>query len=108
MTIHYTESNGEITLTNYKGSESDLILPSYIDGKRVTKISKDAFYSKGLTSVVLPENLVSIEAGTPNAANIGYIGAFADNKLTTLTIPSSMRYIGNHAFANNDISVLTY
>lgn len=102
----YTESNGEITLTNYKGSETEIILPSSIDGKSVTKISKDAFYNKGLTSVVLPENLVSIEAGTPNAANVGYMGAFADNNLTVLTIPSSVKYIGNHAFANNNISVL--
>jgi len=102
----YTEENGEITLTNYKGSESDILLPSYIDGKPVTKISKDAFYSKGLTSIVLPENLVSIEAGTSDAANVGYLGAFADNNITVLTIPSSVKYIGNHAFANNNISVL--
>ena len=40
----YTENqNGGITITDYLGSDTDVVIPSKIDGKTVTEIGWNAF-----------------------------------------------------------------
>ena len=84
-----------------------LVIPNYINGKAVTRITNNAFQNKGLVHVTLPETLLFIDSGTSADVQEGYIGAFADNQLTNVVIPSGVKYIGDSAFIKNNISSLT-
>ncbi len=94
-------------------SDSDLIIPSKIDGYTVTSIGFKAFYDckefrsvtlpdsitsldvfaffgcTGLTSIVLPDNVTSINEGALQNCT----------GLTNVTIPVSVTFISNWAFA---------
>lgn len=78
------KSNVEIS--KYK----NLVIPAQIDGIDVKKIANEAFKSKGLVSVTLPDGLTTIGNR-----------AFEDNKLTRIKIPGSVKTIGSLAFSNN-------
>ncbi|MCD7797490.1 MAG: leucine-rich repeat domain-containing protein [Clostridiales bacterium] len=41
----YTVSNGTAEITGYTGLETELTIPSTIDGYTVTSIGEDAFYN---------------------------------------------------------------
>ena len=97
--------NGSVKITSYTGDQdgiTDLIIPTYIGGYPVTVIDNAVFYNKGLTSVILPSTLTTIEDTNYGGVN-GYHGAFANNKLTKLVIPNSVTYIGTCAFLGNKI-----
>lgn len=53
-------SNGEIT--NYTGSETNVVVPVTIGNVAVTAIGDNAFDGKGLTSIVLPSSIEMIGA----------------------------------------------
>ena len=99
----YTVINSkEIKITEYdKNGGSEVIIPAFIDGLPVTTIASEAFNNKGLVAVTLPETLVTLESGTTS-----FIGAFSNNNLTELKLPTSLKIIGNNAFINNKIKVL--
>ncbi|MCT4507947.1 MAG: leucine-rich repeat protein [Tepidibacter sp.] len=79
-------SNGEIT--GYLGSETEIVIPSIIDGKKVTSIGTNAFKSKGITSVEIPDTVTTIGSG-----------AFSYCKsLTSVTIPKGVTKLGKGAF----------
>jgi len=93
-TVHSTD--GIIAYT-YNGSATDIILPADNDeGRSIKRIKDGLFKEKGLTSVVLPEKLVWIDA---------YL--FAENSLTEIEIPSSVKYIRDNAFRGNHIKTLS-
>lgn len=93
-------------LTGYHSDgPKDLIIPSYVDGLPVTTISNNAFQSKGLTSVILPETLTIIENGTWSDT-LGYTGAFNNNKIKELKLPSSLVQVGYASFHSNLIEKL--
>ena len=78
------------TTGSYKGGAASLNLPSSIDGKRVTRIAKCAFYAaKTLTSVVLPNSLLEIGDN-----------AFGSSGLTSVVIPDGVTSIGSRAFGS--------
>ena len=55
--------NDEITITNYTGSDTELIIPDTIEGKKVTSIGEKAFYlSKSIVSVTIPDSIKEIGA----------------------------------------------
>ena len=75
----------EMILVDYTGTETELVLPSYI-----TKINQDAFYhGRGLTSVTISDSVTSIGC----SAFRGCTG------LTSVTIPNSVTSIGDSAFS---------
>ncbi len=88
--------DGSATITKYKGTSKDVVIPQAIGGLAITKIDKLAFYNMQLTSVTIPYGVTSIGDN-----------AFRDNLLTSITIPSSVTSIGNIAFYHNQISTLT-
>ncbi len=105
-----TLNNNEITIIDYSSSCSkNVVIPNKINGYNVTAISAatyndktglylGSFANKELTSVVIPEGIVSI--GT---------GAFADNRLTTVTIPDSAASMGGsvlNAFYGNNFGTI--
>ncbi len=115
-------SPGKVEVVDYSGSETNVIIhPIVQDGNSyytVTAIGANAFREKGLTSVVIPDDVTMI--GTfafrenqlsgitlgANVAQIGY-GAFRFNELTNVVIPNGAASIGGEAFANNPITKVT-
>jgi len=88
--------DGTAAITSYMGTNTDVIIPSVLEGLTVTGIGKDAFFGRNLASVTLPDTLTSIG-----------MRAFGSNKLTSLTIPGSVMTIGDYAFMSNSLTSLT-
>ena len=70
----------------------NLDIPDSIDGYSVTIIGRDAFENRKLTSLTLPDGLVSIQHQ-----------AFYRNEIAELTIPESLETIGLRAFSRNKL-----
>ena len=86
-----------ISITEYSIEGGlDVVIPSSINGKQVVAIGNDAFSSKQLTSVTIPNSVTSIGNS-----------AFENNQLTSITIPDSVTSIGNGAFENNQLTSVT-
>ncbi len=108
----YTVSEGEVTITAYTGSATNLVIPEYIDDYPVAKIGKDAFsYCQSLVSVELPSTLKEIGetafkycktlAGIripEGVATIGKSAFYGCTALTGIAIPSTVTRIGDEAF----------
>lgn len=102
------------SITNYVNTTSkDVVIPDKrADGLPITTIANNAFQNKGLTSIVLPDNLVAIgqfsfssnkitELNIPSSVTkIGY-GSFQFNNLTEIVIPDSVSLIEGSAFRDN-------
>ena len=83
--IVYTDKSEKI-LVGYNGTETDLVLPSYI-----TKINQSAFYDcDSLTSVVIPDSVTSI----------GDEAFYDCDSLTSVVIGDSVTSIGELAFSS--------
>ena len=91
----FDSTTGTITDYNIAGG-LDVVIPSTIGGVAVYHISIDAFLKKYLTSVIIPDSVVSIGPC-----------AFRNNLLTSVTIPDSVVSIGPTAFQNNPLSSVT-
>ncbi|MBO5528181.1 MAG: leucine-rich repeat protein [Bacilli bacterium] len=96
------KNNKTALLLSYSGDNTDVVLPSMIthEGAQFTlaEIADRVFNNKTLTSIVLPEGLVSIG---------DY--AFAWTTITSLSLPSSLRSVGNYAFAEcKQLSSVTF
>ena len=113
--FEYTEnSDGGISITKYRGSHTDIIVPQKINEKYVTQIGDSCFYfNSTLTSVVLPDSIILIGGEafsqcsslstvvlSQNLKEIGN-GAFSEcNKLSEITLPDCLTKIGIGAFLN--------
>ena len=75
----------------YVGNETDIVIPSTINGKTVTHILPKAFFDKqSITSVYLPDGILSIGNS-----------AFAYcSQLAEIRFPSTLQAIEDHAFEN--------
>ena len=111
--IYSTEAKVISKTPKYSG---DIVIPETVDYEgetySVTSIGSSAFKEcKGLTSVTLPNTIISIydsafegcsglkSLDIPNSVTTIYDDAFCDcNGLTSLTIPNSVTSIGNYAF----------
>ena len=86
----------EAYITGYKGNSLNITIPSKLNGKKVTRISGEAFQDKGLSGVTIPNSVTLIGDS-----------AFEDNKITSVTIPNSVTSIGSRAFAKNQLTSIT-
>lgn len=89
-----------------------LTIPAALDGLPVVGIGEGAFSAKGLTSVVIPDSIISVGSWSFDnnslrtvqfGSAVQHIGAaaFYTNELVSVTIPNSVFSIGERAFAFN-------
>ncbi|WP_415286221.1 leucine-rich repeat domain-containing protein [Clostridium perfringens] len=107
LILKLKEFKGGIIITGYHGNKTDIEIPSYIDGKEVTVIASMAFAPK------IPESSEDDMGEPPEGKlksvklpnTLKYIGedAFAFNQLTEITIPDSVTEIGRGAFERNTL-----
>ena len=118
----YTAQDGEITITQYAGDDTQITVPASINGDPVTEIAPGAFsYKSKLQSVTLPETVETIgmmaffacealsEINIADLQNLTYIGAYAfvDTALSgELILPQSVTEIGAAAFGMTNLSAL--
>ncbi|GHV17322.1 hypothetical protein FACS189493_4730 [Spirochaetia bacterium] len=88
--------DGGITITGYKGKETNISIPAAINTKPVVAIGDYAFADKRLSSVFIPDSVTSIGDH-----------AFENNQLTEVTIPDSVTEIGESAFSHNQLTSIT-
>ena len=121
-------ADNTLTITSYKGTATEVVIPSTLHGLKVTIIGKRAFYNKKLTSVVISDTVTVIEDGAflsesnygPEHVNkitkvilgkglktIGN-GAFASNMLADIVIPDSVTNVGDNAFISNKLTKVTF
>lgn len=106
--------DGTVEIIGYTGTVTELIIPSEIDGKKVTSIGDQAFYyTWDLADIEIPDSVTSIgiEAfyGCNNLTNItlsnnltsiNVAAFFGCSSLTKIKIPKSVTSIGDNAFQN--------
>ena len=78
------------TIVNARNINGDIVIPAYIDGRRVATIGDRAFWGcSNVTSVAIPETVRSIR-------DEAFLGCAS---LTNVAIPASVTSIGENAFA---------
>ena len=78
-----------VKITKYKGTDESIVIPSEIDGKKVTVIGSSAFYGfKSLKNIEIPDGITSIE-------NYAFCQCWS---ITCLSVPESVTSIGTGAF----------
>lgn len=87
--------------TTLKFKDNTWALPSSIDGKRVTKISGDAFNNKNISAILIISPFVTEIADGGGTYSTGYYGAFSNNKISIMATPWSLTNIGSYAFQSN-------
>ena len=110
----YTKENndGTITITGYKGTSANVIIPSKIFGEKVTRIEDMGDGKSFITSVTVPDTVTYLnfcgckqlkKVNLPNSITVipggWYAGAFEGcESLESITIPNSVTSIGVDAF----------
>jgi hypothetical protein len=92
----YSEKERGLVITFYYGRKRTVKIPSQIDGLPITRIGFAAFNDTKLTSITIPDSVISIG-----------VEAFSENKLTTITIPNSVTNINYGAFLENRLTSIT-
>jgi hypothetical protein len=106
--------NGAVTITGYKGTDPNVIIPDSTNGYPVRAIGLNAF--KGNTnvlSVTIPASVTNVEdfafsqcsslssvALSSNLISLGAQAFYSCSGLTSVTIPGSVANIGSAAFGN--------
>jgi hypothetical protein len=127
-------SQGGITITGYKGTRPQVIIPDTISGIKVTEIGDGAFTwqrqfdvyrekyivtGKEIYTVVIPNTVTKIgerafnnpalkSVVLPNAITTIPKWAFYGCALETITIPNSVTAIGQEAFAKNELTSVIF
>ncbi|MGM9644588.1 MAG: leucine-rich repeat domain-containing protein, partial [Eubacteriales bacterium] len=104
-------------------TDTDLVIPSTIDGYSVTRIGESAFEDcSGLTSITIPDSVTSIGESAfygcsgleivtipDSVTSIGGHAFYACSGLIDITIPNSVTSIGEDAFSRcSDLSSITF
>ena len=108
----FVAENGQVTITGYSGTAKTLTIPSSINGNPVTSVAPDAFAGSTLTTLTLPDSIVTIgerafsgsalttlrvPAGVTAIPEAAFAGCAS---LTSVTLPDGITVIGKQAFAN--------
>ena len=111
--FEYVITGGKANITKYKGNAETVVIPEEIGGVPVRCIGKKAFYSKGLSSLILSQNLREIgeeafgwcvmlsKLEIPYGLEIIGNNAFFSCGIKELILPESVKTIGDSAFHDN-------
>jgi hypothetical protein len=118
-----SSTNNTVKTTDYNTTGGTVVnIPATVtrgcETYTVTEIGNNSFLQNQLTSVTIPDTVISIGEGAFNnnsissltlGSNVEIIGnwAFRHNSLTSLTIPNSVTSISIYAFGNNNITNLS-
>ncbi len=112
-TFEYTVlSDNTIQIDHYNGIKTEIVIPSQIDGKTVTKIGDKAFeYNTKITNVEMPDSVVSVGDRAFNDCvnlktvtlsdyieHIGKGAFFSCTRLTDVILPNHLESLGDGAF----------
>ncbi len=88
---YQVQQDGTVMITKYyDDGTTSIVIPSEIDGKKVTSMGESAFFEcENLTNIVIPNSVKCIEKNA-------FSGCYS---LTGITIPDSVTTIGNSAFS---------
>jgi len=92
----WERSGNGVTITGYTGKNKNVRIPKQIQRMPVVGIGNFVFHYKGLTSVTIPDGVITIGSS-----------AFSSNRLTSVVIPNSVTTIGDRAFSNNQLTSVT-
>lgn len=108
--------NGEITICGYIGTDRELVIPSEIAERPVTKIGARAFAGYDLTKIKLPDTLKEIGEGAfyecvfltsidipKNVSTIGDGAFHSCTALEKINLPQDLEYLGENAFGCCDM-----
>jgi len=97
-------ADNTLTITGYNGRERNVVIPDTLYGLKVTIIGQSAFQNKRLTSVVIPDTVITIANG--RVTGIGRdTGAFSHNKeLTSVIFGKGLKTIGNNSFCDTGLT----
>ena len=86
---YIVQSDGTAEIIDYVGTDTELVIPSKLDGYIVTSIGSSAFWGcRSLTSIDIPESVTSIKGNA-------FLGC---RSLTSIDIPESVTSIGGSVF----------
>ncbi len=107
-------------LVHYIGNDSDVIIPSTINGYRILSIASYAFSDK-VKSVTVPNTVITINSYAFYRSGIEIIYfepqsklisigdyAFFGSQLVTIAIPMSVTSIGNYTFASSKLENISF
>lgn len=83
-------NNNELKLTKYLGDEIEIIIPSELNGMKVTTIGEKAFYMKNAEKITIPSTVKLIDNNAFSYCE----------SLKHIEIPSSVKEIQKYAFYN--------
>lgn len=103
--------DGTVSIVEHIASYRKVVIPSIINGRRVSAIASDSFAGEPLTSVTIPESVEKIEGWAfsfckslssvnirDGVKEIGECAFYHCKSLTSISIPESVTKIGQAAF----------
>ena len=111
LVVELNEDGTTLKISKYDGNDTEYVIPTEIDGKKVTSIGNDAFQGNtSLISVTIPGSIKdigdnafsgcsSLESVTisDGVERILYRAFYNCTSLKTVTVPASVTYIDNNA-----------
>ena len=94
----YEIKDGKAIITGYTGNETDIVIPSKIEGYDVEAIGESAFSKSKLTSVIISEGVKKID----------WFAFYTVPTLVSVTLPSSISEIGYAAFDGASLSFVVH
>jgi hypothetical protein len=94
----YIVSADKATITGYEGDETKIVIPSSIDGYEIVAIADGAFENTDIKSMIISDGIQTV----------GWFAFNGCNKLTSVTIPSSVTSIGYSAFGATESALTIY